>query len=442
MRKILQVVLSILVTAFALTPIFAQRTQRAQFVPYTLRADAVAGERSDSTQYAPFAPTRMDEVDGEVILTQEFDLPYEWSAGRTYMHLENLGMAHTLIVNGEQVGYSDDPLTPVEYNIAKYLNQGINQIAVVVNDPAFAELQEGVAKEQRPSREKLEDCYLYAQRRRDIHDYSARLYPDSTGMFARMQIVAVVENGYNFEENLEVGFDIYDPNGKLVDFSTREVTLDGRSRDSVVFNAYVYNADVNRWSISNPKLYHVTLLTKSSGVVRSYIPMKVAYMDREYKAGELYNFGEKVALKSAPYNAVGSKEQARKELEVIKRSGANTLRPSYPQPLWYYELADELGFFVVEQANVNAPMSADDRSVDGTPSNNPILRSDYIERAQNSYYRTRNYPSVVAYSMGSKSGNGYNFYKMYEWYKGVEPLRPIIYDGVAGEWNSDLLKME
>ncbi len=442
MRRLLQIAPLAVALIFLITPIFAERLQRTQFVPYNMRADAVKGERSDSTQYKPFSPTRMDEVESVVVLTQDFELPYEWSAGRTYMHVENLGMAHTLIVNGHEVGYSDDPLTPVDYNISKYLNQGVNQIALVVNTPINSGMQDGVAKEQLPSRKKLTDCYLYAQRRRDIHDYSARLYPDSTGMFSRMQIVAIVENGYNFSEELEVGFDIYDPNGKLVDFSTRVVTLEGKSRDSVVFNAYVYNADVNRWSITNPKLYHVTLLTKSSGVVRNYLPMKVAYMDREYRDGELYNFGEKVALKGAEYNATTTKEQSRKEMEVIKRSGVNTLRPSYPQPIWYYDLADELGFFVVEQASVNAITAADDRKIDGALSNDPELVEDFIKRAENSYYRTRNHPSVVAYSMGSESGNGYNFYKMYEWYKGVEPLRPIIYDGVAGEWNSDVLKIE
>lgn len=442
MTKILQIaIFSLVVTLFSST-IFAQRIMRSEFTPYNMRADANAGVRSDSTQYAPFSPTRMDEVGTSVILTQDFELPYEWSAGRTYMHVENLGMAHSLIVNGEEVDYTDDPLTPVEYNISKYLHQGVNQIAISVREPINPELQEGVAKDQQPVREKLESCYLYAQRRRDIHDYSARIYPDSSRMFARMELIAIVENGYNFEESLEVGFDIYDPKGKLVDYSTRVVTIEGKSRDSVIFNSYVYNADVNRWSIKNPALYTVTLLTKSSGVIRNYLPMKVAYLDREYRDGELYNFGEKVAMKSTRYNTTSTKTQSRKELEVIKKSGVNTLRPEYPQPIWFYELADEMGFMVVEQANINAPYGAEDRSVKGTPSNMPQLLSDYISRAENSYYRTKNHPSVVAFSLGSDSGNGYNMYKMYEWYKGVESQRPIIYSGARGEWNSDILRLE
>lgn len=442
MNRVLQILIIAAVVTLSAPTLRAERLLRNEFTPYNMRVDATNGVRSDSTQYAPFAPTRIDEVGDRVVLTQDFDLPYEWSAGRTYMHLENLGLAHSLIINGREVAYIDDPLSPIEYNISKYLHQGINQISVALNDPINPELQEGVAKDQRPMRDKLESCYFTSQRRRDIHDYSARLYPDSTGMFARMEIIAIVENGYNFSKELEVGFDIYDPAGKLVDYSTRPVVIEGKSRDSVIFNSYVYNADDNRWSDSNPALYHVTLLTKSSGVVRSYLPMKVAYMDREYRDGELYNFGKKVTLKSKRYNATSSKEQSAKELEVIKKAGVNTLRPDYPQPLWYYELADKMGLFVVEQASINAPYAADDRAENGTPSNEPRLLNDYIERAESSYYRVKNHPSVIAFSLGSDSGNGYNMYKMYEWYKGVEATRPIIYDGARGEWNSDLLIVE
>ncbi len=440
--KLRLIIITSLLLALASSSIFAQRLLRSEFIPYTLRVDAKAGVRSDSTQYTPFAPTRMDEVGGRILLTQDFDLPYEWSAGRTYMHLENLGHAHSLIVNGAEVAYIDDPLTPTEYDISKYLRQGVNQITVAVNDPLHPELQEGVASDQRPARERLENCYLYAQRRRDIHDYSARIYPDSTGMFARMEIVAIVENGYNFSESLDVSFDIYDPKGKLVDYSTREVTIEGRKRDSVIFNTYVYNADVNRWSASNPALYDVTLMTKSSGVVRSYLPMKVAYMDREYRDGELYNFGERVSIKAAKYNATTTKEQSEKELIALKKGGVNTLRPDYPQPIWLYELADKMGLFVVEQVNINAPASVDDRSVGGNSSNDPKFKNEYIARGESSYYRTKNHPSVVAFSLGSDSGNGYNMYKLYEWFKGVEPLRPIVYEGARGEWNSDKLNIE
>jgi beta-galactosidase len=54
------------------------------------------------------------------------------------------------------------------------------------------------------------------------------------------------------------------------------------------------------------------------------------------------------------------------------------------------------------------------------------------------YYRSRNFTCVVAYSLGGRSGNGYNMYKAYQWLKSVEKSRPVIYADADGEWNSDL----
>ena len=45
---------------------------------------------------------------------------------------------------------------------------------------------------------------------------------------------------------------------------------------------------------------------------------------------------------------------------------------------------------------------------------------------------------MVAYDLGSPSGNGYNMYKAYEWLRSVEPSRPVIYGDADGEWNTDL----
>ena len=74
----------------------------------------------------------------------------------------------------------------------------------------------------------------------------------------------------------------------------------------------------------------------------------------------------------------------------------------------------------------------------GTPSNDPSLADEYLERVKAMYYRSRNFTCVIAYALGNPSGNGYNMYKAYEWLKSVETARPVIYADAAGEWNTDL----
>ena len=61
----------------------------------------------------------------------------------------------------------------------------------------------------------------------------------------------------------------------------------------------------------------------------------------------------------------------------------------------------------------------------------PTIRVAYMRG------RSKNYTSLIALSMGGESGNGYNFYKAYQWLKGADTLHPVTYRDVQGEWNSD-----
>ena len=94
--------------------------------------------------------------------------------------------------------------------------------------------------------------------------------------------------------------------------------------------------------------------------------------------------------------------------------------------------------YVIDCAAIAAPEKRTDRKVGGTPSNDPALVEEYIERVKAMYYRSRNYTSVIAYSLGSPSGNGYCMYKAYEWLKSIEKDRAVIYEDATGEWNTDL----
>ena len=148
--------------------------------------------------------------------------------------------------------------------------------------------------------------------------------------------------------------------------------------------------------------------------------------------------GSEIAVREATYNAAGDPATTRKQLEALRASGVNMLFPDYPQPYWFYDLCDELGLYVIDCANINAPEKRDDRKVGGTPSNDPSLADEYLERVKAMYYRSRNHSCVIAFALGGESGNGYNMYKAYEWLKSVEKSRPVICADADGEWNSDL----
>lgn len=415
----------------------AQRLFRSERESYTMRSDAMSGTMRSFSRIISLGEVHRDESAEYV----EFDLSVERLEGFAVLRLEGGDSPRSVVVNGVAVATDSDYVSPIELEVSRYLRSGRNRLEVQFAKGVESPLSEGLVSVGKPNRGGLSSAILRTEPRCRLYDYEVTLMPDTTGRFAWLDIAAVMESGYNYPEKVRVGFDIYHPSGRLLDYSSRDVVLMGRSRDTVRFRTQIYNADSVRWSAESPSLYHVTLLTRRDGVVESYTPVKVGYSDREFLGGAFYNFGERVELRALPYNTtVKSEDVVRSEVEELKRLGYNTLRPNYPQPLWFYDMCDELGVYVVEQASLNAPQSAHDRSVGGSPSNDPALLGEYIERVGSSYYRVRNHPSVVAFSLGAESGNGYNMYKAYEWMKGVESVRPIIYIGAQGEWNSDKLE--
>ncbi len=417
-------------------PAVGQVLTRSEFAPYNLRKDAESRTRTASDSHIEFQPTSQSSDTFQQII----DVPQSWLDQVVMIHLEGVGSAYTLSVNGYLVAQCEDSLTPTDYDISQYVGVGQNAIQVIKRTSRFPMLEEGIERSRRAA---FDGSYIYTQSRLRILDYQTNMTQHTEGQHGRLFIDIIVENRFNYAETIEVGFDIYDPYSNLLDFSTAKATLEGNSIDTIRFSPHLYGAAAkNRWGTTSPKLYSVMAFTKRTGLSSGYIPFKAGFFVAEYDDATISVWDKPLTIKLKRYNTLGNKAQTQKELTAILKSGYNTVKPDYPQPLWFYSLCDEIGLYVIDQAAINAPSRSTDRSVGGTPSNDPKLAGEYLERVQRMYYRTRNFTCIIAYSLGGDSGNGYNMYKAYQWLKGIEQERPIIYSGAAGEWNSDKLTIE
>ncbi len=448
--------IKILLALFALTPaLFSQELSRSEFAPYALRKGATEGVRSANDSFIEFAPAATASSLGEITRTQLLEVPQSWLDATAYLHLENVGSAYTLSINGVEVIQCEDSFTPTTYNISPYLSVGTNEISITSRSSSLNFLEQGVKGWQGV---RFDGSYIFTQNRLRILDYSATIEQVEGGEHGQLLLDVIVQNSFNYPETIEIGFDIYDPAGKLLDFNTATATLQGGAIDTIRFEPYIYGAAKYRWSpdaatgmqiigrpttrFSDQPLYKVMLFTKRNRVASDYIPFSVGFTALQYRDGEIYAADKKVSLRGITYNVSGNMEQSQKELSEIKAQGYNTITPSYPQPIWFYSLCDKVGLYVIDQAAINAPQDAANKAVGGTPSNDPQYCDDYLKRMQRMYYRTRNFSCVVGFSLGGESGNGYNMYKAYQWLKQVEQDRPILYIGAGGEWNSDPLTIK
>ena len=420
----------------ALITLSAQQVYRTEFSVFDLREAALKNDHSKTERHIRFAPKSIEAVDKVEVVGQTIDLPTAWSDFNVYIHIQNTIKAYDLVVNEQLVASVEDSYTPADFLLSPYLRQGKNEILLLLRRSQCIELNNGA---QSNLVEQFRGSYIFAQHRKHIFDYDARIVQSENGKSLALELDIVVRNDFNFEEMVQVGYDIYSPENKLIDYAVREFPVAGRSVDTLRIRTSLGEESRFLWSNASPKLYRLTLYTKRDGKPREYISFRVGAGRTTFADGKILRNGKAITIKSARYNARTTYAEALSEIKALRAKGINTLRPDNPQPEWFYDICDGLGMYVVERANINPNEESNNRKMGGTPSNNPELVGEYLSRVKAMYYRTRNHTCIIAYALGGdQAGNGYNMYKAYQWLKGVEKERAVICTSADGEWNTDL----
>ena len=122
----------------------------------------------------------------------------------------------------------------------------------------------------------------------------------------------------------------------------------------------------------------------------------------------------------------------------MKDLNFNCVRCShYPNDERWYELCDELGLYVVDEANIES------HGMGFEPSKTLACREDFIEaqvdRVRRMTERDKNYPCIIIWSLGNEAGNGPAFHLAYEWLKRRDPTRPVQYENARIEpgWDTE-----
>ena len=285
----------------------------------------------------------------------------------------------------------------------------------------------------------FEGCCIFAQYRTHVFDYDARILPDSTGRNAILTLDIISSNSFPSPQGLDICYDIYSPEGKLLDYGMHEVTVPGRSRDTLRMTRNLGEASRFLWGGGKAPLYRMMLFVRRAGKPREYIPFRIGMGESTHADGSILRNGHKIAQKAVRYNARSTRSEAERDLRELKRSGRSLVIPDNPQPRWFYDICDKLGIGVIERANINPSVADGVRSASGNPSNNPALADEYLDRTKGMYYRTRNHPCIVGYALsGDNAGNGYNLYRTYEWFRSTGDARAAICPDAGGEWNTDV----
>lgn len=401
-------------------------------------------------------PPLLPEANPVGVYRRDIEIPASWDNRDIYLHIGGAKSGLYVYLNGKEVGYSEDSKNPAEFLINKYLQPGKNVLTLKIfrwSTGSYLECQDfwrmsGIER----------DVFLWSQPKASIQDFRVVSTLDDTYTNGIFKLAVDLKNHTQETKNLNVGYELLDAKGNLVTSEANDIWVSPASPQTVSFEYDLKN--VAPWSAEHPNLYKLLMTIKEEGKVIEVVPFNVGFrrfemkqIDQVAEDGKPYTVllfnGQPVKFKGVNIHEHNpetghyvTEELMRKDFELMKQNNINAVRLChYPQDRKFYELCDEYGLYVYDEANIESHGMYYSLKKGGTLGNNPEWLIPHMDRTMNMYERNKNYPSVTFWSLGNEAGNGYNFYQTYLYLKDKEinsMNRPVNYERALWEWNTDM----
>lgn len=209
-----------------------------------------------------------------------------------------------------------------------------------------------------------------------------------------------------------------------------------------VFEGAARFDNVMLWSAETPNLYYVEVSATDGKKSCGTANLTTGFRTVKIEGKLLFVNGKPILIKGVnrhemnPYGAyVISKEDMLRDIRIMKELNINTVRTChYPDDPYWYELCDEYGLYVIDEANNEAHGLG---YGEGTIAKNPLYNKEITNRVERMMRRDRNHPSIIVWSLGNEAGNGQNFFDAYDFAKAFDPTRPVQYEQGQGGANRD-----
>ena len=401
-------------------------------------------------------PPLLPEENPVGVYRRDIEVPADWNGRDIYLHVGGAKSGMYVYLNGQEVGYSEDSKNPAEFLINKYVKPGKNVLTLKIyrwSTGSYLECQDfwrvsGIER----------DVYLWSQPKEAIQDFRVVSSLDDSYKNGVFRLAIDLKNHHTTAKKLNVSYDLLDKSGKSVASESSDIWVSPDRYATASFEATL--PDVAAWSAEIPNLYTMLMTVKADDKIVEVVPFHVGFrrieiVETNEIAGNgkpypvlLFN-GKPIKFKGVnihEHNPVTghyvTEEIMRKDFELMKKNNLNAVRLAhYPQDRKFYELCDEYGLYVYDEANIESHGMYYNLRKGGTLGNNPEWLKPHMDRTMNMYERNKNYPCVTIWSLGNEAGNGYNFYQTYLYIKGKEQgnmNRPVNYERALWEWNTDM----
>ena len=369
---------------------------------------------------------------------RSFDLAKAWLGDDVIVHLGGFESVAAVWCNGTFVGMSKDSRLAAEFDLSDHVVAGENHLSVMVirySDATWIEDQDhwwhggihrSVFVEARP-RDRIDDL-------RTIADFDP-----STGT-GRLEVGAHVIG----RAPGEVRVSLYDAGQQIAgDQAPVPMVPDGPPLQQLVtsysFEGRVATVEIpdlviEPWTAETPRRYLVvTELLDDAGIVAMATSVRVGFRRVEVRDRRFLVNGTPIVFHGVNRHdhhpdtgKVLSEADLRADLDLMLTNNINAVRCAhYPNDPVLLDLCDELGLWVIDEANVESHARL--RSISDDPRYLPAI----VDRVSRMVIRDRNHPCVVMWSLGNESGHGTAHDAAAAWVRASDPSRPLHYEGAV-----------
>ncbi|MBS2212898.1 DUF4981 domain-containing protein [Carboxylicivirga mesophila] len=381
----------------------------------------------------PFVPIDHNPVGS---YKRKFTVPQSWDGQQVIIHFGAVNSAMYLWVNGQKVGYGEGSKTPMEFDITKYLQAGENDLAVELYRFCSGSYLEDQDMWKMSGIER--DVYLVARTPNHVRDFF--VHAGLTNNYTDGTLSVDIELQRADKEKLALGMELFDGNTLIAD--TKSAIKGAQTQLQLAFLQGISN--VKKWTAETPNLYslRLTLYDSKKNVLESTV-RRIGFRTSEIINRQLLINGQPVTIRGVnrhEHHAVNgnvlTEEDMIKDIRLMQEHNINAVRAShYPNMARWYELCDEYGMYVVDEANIESHgMGYGEESL----AKDTAWLATHLNRTKRMLERTKNHASIITWSLGNEAGDGINFEKTYEWIKSRDTSRPVQYEQARSKDHTDI----
>lgn len=380
------------------------------------------------------------------VYRRKISVPRGWKGRRTILRVGAAESVSQVFVNGEFVGGGTDSRLPSEFDLTDFVTPGRRaDLAIVVTKWSAHTWVED------------QDQWWHGGIQRSISLHSVptssfaqvKLLPgldDADGTLSletRLVGPVVREPGWTVELSVEARTKANRTPRTLAstgqldvpvwdDTSEAASLLSGMFVEPGVVRADLRIAEIAPWSHEQPNLYRSLLVLRDpqSRVVQVHASLtgfrsvRIAGNELLINDRPILLHGVNIHEHSPETGRAVTAEQTRADLELMKAHNLNAVRAAhYPHDEHLAELCDELGLYLVDEANVES------HGRQTSLCHDPRFMHTMVERVQRMAERDQHHPSVIIWSLGNESGYGAPHDAAAAWLRRYDPTRPVQYEG-------------